>query len=162
MNRQTVETLAANLRDEKQLSHASSSIFSGVVFLRNTNSIAGMCQGEDMDETERLWCGMVMDTQDRVSPILNLEMQCKAYQPSPDNARLESLVQTICSLTVPTRHCVNVASKAHLDATGQMVKEGSMDEAMIMLACGHSSPNMMIAPEVEVSGQGGTEMEMMM
>lgn len=70
----------------------------------------------------------------KLSSAFALEQQCKTM--NAENAT-PSLVQTICSLTVPTRHCVNVASKAHLDATGQTVDAGSMEEAMIMLACGH-------------------------
>jgi hypothetical protein len=42
----------------------------------------------------------------------------------------------ICALTVPVRHCVNVVSVAHTQATGKAVAPGSREEQQIMLACG--------------------------
>ncbi len=40
----------------------------------------------------------------------------------------------ICALTVPVRHCVNVVSAAHTQATGKAVD--SNQELQIMIACG--------------------------
>jgi hypothetical protein len=42
----------------------------------------------------------------------------------------------ICALTVPVRHCVNVVSVAHTQATGKACLSGSREEQQIMLACG--------------------------
>lgn len=83
---------------------------------------------DESDPRMAEWCKRATS-----SSILELEMQCKQSEATMDTA--SSLVQTICSLTVPTRHCVNVAKKAHEDATGGKVTD--MEEKMIMLACGH-------------------------
>ena len=45
-------------------------------------------------------------------------------------------LDAICALTVPVRHCVNVVSVAHTQATGKAVAPGSREEEQIMRACG--------------------------
>lgn len=93
-------------------------------------------QQTDSDTTEmqngRKLCEIVMSDSDDM--VRKLEEFCDSPTETGLPVRSQEGAAQICALTVPVRHCVNVVSAAHTQATGKAVD--SNQELQIMIACG--------------------------
>jgi hypothetical protein len=103
-----------------------------------TRQACGMIQGRPrQDDTPQMQngrriCEIVMS--DSKDMLRELEQFCDSVTETGSPMSSQEGAAQICALTVPVRHCVNVVSAAHTQATGKAVD--SNQELQIMIACG--------------------------